>query len=44
MPTKTEFPTIFEKLKSIIKPYSSKLKVKADTADSFYLEGKYSEK
>jgi hypothetical protein len=44
MPIKTEFPIVFEKLKSIIKPYASKFKVKADTPDSFYLEGKYSEK
>jgi hypothetical protein len=44
MPAKTEFPIVFEKLKSIIKPYSPKFKVKADTPDSFYLEGKYSEK
>jgi hypothetical protein len=43
MPAQTEFPLVFEKLRAIIKPYASKLKVKADTADSYYLEGKYSE-
>jgi hypothetical protein len=44
MPSQTEFPFVFEKLRAIIKPYAPKLKVKADTSDSYYLEGKYSEK
>ena len=44
MPTQSEFPEVFEKLKSIIKPYSPRLKIKADTSDSYHLEGKYSEK
>ncbi len=39
MPTQTEFPIIFEKLKSILKPFSSKLTVKSDTPEIFYLEG-----
>ncbi len=43
MPAQNEFPLVFEKLKAIIKPYAPKLKIKADTGDSYYLEGKYSE-
>ncbi len=41
---KAEFPLVFEKLKSILQPYSSKLIVKADTSDSFSLDGAYSAK
>jgi hypothetical protein len=44
MPPQTEFPLVFQKLKAILKPYSSKLKLKADTAEAFYLDGSYSEK
>ena len=44
MSAQTEFPLVFEKLKSILKPYSPKLIVKADTADGFSLDGAYSEK
>ena len=44
MSAQTEFPLVFEKLKSILKPYSPKLIVKADTADGFSLDGAYSGK
>lgn len=44
MPTQTEFPLVFESLKSILKPYAKKLTVKTDTSDTFHLEGAYSEK
>lgn len=40
----SDFPVVFEKLKSILKPYSKKLTTKASTKDTFYLEGPYSEK
>ena len=44
MSPQTDFPLIFEKLKSILKPYEKSLAVKADSADTFYLDGPYSEK
>jgi len=44
MSPQTDFPSVFEKLKSILKPYASKLTVKTDTADTYHLEGPYSEK
>lgn len=44
MPTQTEFPAVFQKLRAILKPYSSTLHVKADTSKAFYLDGPYSEK
>ena len=44
MIAQTEFPLVFEKLKSILKPYSSKLIVKVDTSEGFSLDGPYSEK
>lgn len=44
MSPQTDFPLIFEKLKSILKPYASKLTVKTDTADTYHLDGLYSEK
>ncbi len=44
MPAQTEFPIIFEALKSILKPYAEKLTVKTDTSDTFYLDAAYSEK
>ena len=39
MSSQTEFPIVFEKLKSILKPFSSKLTVKSDAPEIFYLEG-----
>jgi len=44
MPTKADFPIVFEQLKSILKPYASDLNVKTDTPDAYYLDGPYSEK
>lgn len=44
MPSQTEFPSIFENLKSILKPYAKKLTVKVDTADAYSLDGPYSKK
>jgi hypothetical protein len=44
MPSQSEFPTVFENLKSILKPYASKLTLKGNVADNFYLEGAYSKK
>jgi hypothetical protein len=44
MPAQTEFPIVFENLKSILKPYAKKLTVKTDTADHYYIDATYSEK
>lgn len=44
MTVQTEFPSVFKKLKSIIKPYSSKLVIKIDTPEGFSLDGAYSKK
>lgn len=44
MVSQTEFTLIFEKLKSILKPYSSKFIVKVDTPAGFSLDGAYNEK
>jgi len=44
MTAQTEFPLVFESLKTILKPYAKKLTVKTDTDDTFYLDAAYSEK
>ena len=44
MPAQNDFPTVFEQLKNILKPYAKNLTVKHDTADTYYLDGPYSEK
>ncbi|MBI5351385.1 MAG: hypothetical protein HZB50_01975 [Chloroflexi bacterium] len=44
MSAQPEFPIIFEKLRSILKSYSSKLIVKVDTNEEFSLDSAYSEK
>jgi hypothetical protein len=44
MPAQTEFPLVFESLKSILKPYAEKLTVKSDTDETYYLDAAYSEK
>jgi hypothetical protein len=44
MPAQNDFPVIFEQLKNILKPYAQNLTVKTDTADTYYLDGPYSEK
>jgi hypothetical protein len=44
MPTQDNFPMVFEQLKNILKPYAADLTVKADTKDTYYLDGPYSAK
>ena len=44
MSPQTDFPLVFEKLKSILKPYEKALTVKADSVNTYYLDGPYSEK
>ena len=39
-----DFHVVFEKLKSILKRYEKDLAVKADSKDTYYLDGPYSEK
>lgn len=39
-----DFPLVFEQLKELLKPYARNLTVKTDTADTYYLDGPYSEK
>jgi hypothetical protein len=40
----SDFPIVFEQLKSILKPYEKGLTLKADSRDTYYLDGPYSEK
>jgi len=44
MPAKTEFPLVFEQLKSILQPFVPKLTITADTKEIYSLEGPYSKK
>lgn len=44
MMKQSEFPIVFEELKAMIKPYASKLTVKADKPDLYYLDAAYSVK
>lgn len=44
MSPQTNFPIVFEGLKSILKPYAKKLTVTADTSVAYSLDGPYSEK
>ena len=44
MSPQTDFPLVFEQLKSILKPYAKNLTVTADTATGYSLDGPYSEK
>jgi hypothetical protein len=44
MHPQSDFRLVFERLKDILEPYGSKLSVKVDGADSYYLDGPYSEK
>ncbi len=44
MPNKDDFAMIFNKLKSILQKFASRLTVKADTASSYYLDAAFSEK
>ena len=44
MPVQKDFPVVFEQLKNILQPYAKELTLKADTSDTYYLDGPYSEK
>ena len=44
MPLQNDFPLVFEKLKSILKPYETGLHITADTTEAYSLDGPYSEK
>ena len=43
MSPQNDFPSVFEKLKSILKPYAKNLTVTADTSSAYSLDGPYSE-
>ena len=44
MPKQNDFLPVFEQLKSILEPFAPNLTVKTDSADTYYLDGPYSEK
>jgi hypothetical protein len=44
MPSKNDLPLVFEQLKNILKPYAETLDLKADTPETYYIDGPYSEK
>lgn len=44
MASKNDLPLVFEELKNILRPYAERLDLRADTSDSYYLDGPYSEK
>ena len=44
MSPQTDFSLVFEKLRSILRPYEKALAVKADSVNTFYLDSPYSEK
>ena len=44
MASPNDLSLVFEQLRNILKPYAEKLTLKADTSDSYYLDGPYSEK
>jgi hypothetical protein len=44
MSSKNDLPIVFDQLKNILKPYAEKLTLKADTSDTYYIDGPYSEK
>lgn len=44
MAANSEFPAAFEQLRAILKPYASKLTLKADTPNAYSLDGPYSAK
>jgi len=43
MSPQTDFPLVFEQLKSILKPYAKNLTITADTSNGYSLDGPYSE-
>jgi hypothetical protein len=44
MEPQVELSLVFEHLKNILRPYAEKLTLKADSSDTYYLDGPYSEK
>ena len=44
MASNNDFPVVFEQLKSILKPYAKQLTLTADTSDTYYIDGPYSQK
>jgi hypothetical protein len=44
MSPQSDFPLIFEQLKSILKPYATNLTITADTSTAYSLDDPYSEK
>lgn len=44
MPSQTDFPLVFEQLKTILKPYAKNLTITADTSAAYSLDSAYSEK
>jgi len=44
MSPQPDFPLVFEKLKSILKPYETGLNITADAPEAYSLDGPYSEK
>ena len=44
MSPQTDFPLVFEKLKSILKPHETGLNITANTPEAYSLDGPYSEK
>ena len=44
MPAQSDFSMVFDELKNILKPHAKDLTVKTDTADTYYIDGPYSEK
>jgi hypothetical protein len=44
MSSRNDLPVVFEELKNILKPYAEELALKADTSDTYSLDGPYSEK
>ena len=44
MVSNNDFPVVFEQLKNILKPFAERLTLKADTPDTYYVDGPYSEK
>lgn len=44
MSSKNDLPSVFEQLKNILKPYAETFEMKADTLETYYIDGPYSEK
>ncbi|HET9912778.1 MAG TPA: hypothetical protein VFQ13_12860 [Anaerolineales bacterium] len=44
MSTKSDLPSVFEELKTILEPYARELDLKVDTSEAYSIDGSYSEK